>query len=226
MSCTRSDRDALDHPFFLRAISTSVKHLGTPPPEDLQLAFRTNKLALAGWCRRNGLNDQARAHLHRVIQLEPDHALARSELGYRFVEEQWLANEEIVQFQEDLQQSAKAMTKWEVDLNEIGRALSGRAKDRQDAARARLAETESREKAERETAIAQTASAFVQRMLGAPDPTGEARKDALRVGFDRALKLEFHAAKGNADNAVRSGGQGDESGRGGRSGCAAFQTVY
>ena len=28
---------------------------------------------------------------------------------------------------------------------------------------------------------------------------GEARKDALRVGFDRAIKLEFHGAKVSSD---------------------------
>ncbi len=28
---------------------------------------------------------------------------------------------------------------------------------------------------------------------------GEARKDALRLGFDRAIKLEFHGAEVNSD---------------------------
>ena len=28
---------------------------------------------------------------------------------------------------------------------------------------------------------------------------GEARRDALRVGFDRAIKLEFHGAKVSSD---------------------------
>jgi hypothetical protein len=28
---------------------------------------------------------------------------------------------------------------------------------------------------------------------------GEARKDALRVGFDRAIKLEFHGARVSSD---------------------------
>jgi hypothetical protein len=28
---------------------------------------------------------------------------------------------------------------------------------------------------------------------------GEARKDALRVGFDRAIKLEFHEARVSSD---------------------------
>ena len=31
------------------------------------------------------------------------------------------------------------------------------------------------------------------------NPMGEARKDALRVGFDSAIKLEFHGAKVSSD---------------------------
>ncbi len=33
----------------------------------------------------------------------------------------------------------------------------------------------------------------------ARNPIGEVRRDALRVGYDRAIKLEFHGAKVSSD---------------------------
>jgi len=50
---------------------------------------------VAEWCRENRLNGQRRAHLRRIIHLDPDHAGARYGLGYSQVRGQWSTPEEI-----------------------------------------------------------------------------------------------------------------------------------
>lgn len=46
--------------------------------------------ALAQWCGRHGLARQRRAHLLRVLELNPDHAGARVALGYVRVDGMWV----------------------------------------------------------------------------------------------------------------------------------------
>ena len=45
---------------------------------------------LARWCREKRLGKQARTHLRRAIELEPDHAAARKALGYIRHDGRWL----------------------------------------------------------------------------------------------------------------------------------------
>ncbi len=55
---------------------------------------------LADWCVEVGLMPQARAHLERVIDFEPDHELARDLLGYRRVDYDWISPQEISKISE------------------------------------------------------------------------------------------------------------------------------
>jgi hypothetical protein len=48
------------------------------------------QFALAQWCATMGLWKQRKAHLARVIELEPDHADARQALGYIRKDESWV----------------------------------------------------------------------------------------------------------------------------------------
>lgn len=50
---------------------------------------------VAEWCRENSLKQQRRAHLRRILHLDPDHAGARYGLGYSQVKGQWVTREEI-----------------------------------------------------------------------------------------------------------------------------------
>ena len=59
-----------------------------------------SNLRLADWCVEVGLMPQARAHLERVIDIEPDHELARNELGYRRVGNDWISPQEIAKISE------------------------------------------------------------------------------------------------------------------------------
>lgn len=52
------------------------------------------QLALADWCGKNRLPDQERAHLLRVCQLVPDHAVARKRLGFEHVGTEWVSRED------------------------------------------------------------------------------------------------------------------------------------
>ena len=44
------------------------------------------QMELAQWCAKKKLSDQQRAHLTKVLELDPDHAEARAELGFRKIE--------------------------------------------------------------------------------------------------------------------------------------------
>ena len=52
------------------------------------------QLQMAEWCRDHNLPAQRKAHLERVLQIEPDQADARRLLGYRKVKDKWMTHEE------------------------------------------------------------------------------------------------------------------------------------
>jgi hypothetical protein len=52
------------------------------------------QLALAQWCKENQLPQARKAHLQRVIQLDPNHAEARRALDHRLVEGKWMTYEQ------------------------------------------------------------------------------------------------------------------------------------
>jgi hypothetical protein len=49
---------------------------------------------LAQWCLQHKLIDQRHAHLERILQLDPNHELARTTLGYIKSEGEWVTNKE------------------------------------------------------------------------------------------------------------------------------------
>jgi len=55
------------------------------------------QLALAAWCQEHGLASLRKTHLERVLELEPNHELARRSLGYRFVDGQWKTRDQVMQ---------------------------------------------------------------------------------------------------------------------------------
>jgi len=52
--------------------------------------------ALAEWCRTRRLLDERKAHLERIIALDPDHEKARKSLGYGKVNGRWATQEEVM----------------------------------------------------------------------------------------------------------------------------------
>jgi hypothetical protein len=95
-------------------------------------------LLLAAWCAKRRLTDQQRAHLTRVLHFDPDHAEARRQLGYRFIDGDWMSDQEIAQATLRSHQITVAMQRWEPTLVEIRDAFDQRSQHRRDAATERL----------------------------------------------------------------------------------------
>lgn len=53
-------------------------------------------MQMADWARDNGLDQQREAHLNRIIELDPDHAVARGLLGYSRQNGKWYTREELM----------------------------------------------------------------------------------------------------------------------------------
>jgi len=82
-----------------------------------------DQLELATWCRKRKLADQERAHLTRVIELEPNHSEARTRLGFRRIDGRWVSAAEILAARERSVQMRKDFARWQPKLIELRRTL-------------------------------------------------------------------------------------------------------
>lgn len=89
---------------------------------------------LAKWCERNGLDEQARAHLTRVIELEPNHLEAREKLGFIRSGQTWISVDE-VRANAALADSVRAnFARWQPKIVAIREGLQAKARYRREAA--------------------------------------------------------------------------------------------
>jgi hypothetical protein len=98
------------------------------------------ELALARWCRKQGLSDEARAHWLQVFSMQPDHEEAALALGLRRHEGQWLPQEQIAELQEQARQSARDMKRWKPEMIRWRRAIERGDADECEAAMRQLKE--------------------------------------------------------------------------------------
>lgn len=98
-----------------------------------------DQLELANWCEKRGLKDQERAHLNQVIRLEPNHAEARARLGFRRVNGNWVASEEIAATAEQLRTDRKNLEEWRPKIQEILKGLKHKSELKRKTAKERLA---------------------------------------------------------------------------------------
>jgi hypothetical protein len=84
------------------------------------------QLALARWCAKHRLHDQARAHWTEALRMDPNHAEARRALGHRRVGDVWLSPDEIEQFRAQADRMAENLRDWAPKLTRIGHALGRR----------------------------------------------------------------------------------------------------
>lgn len=77
-----------------------------------------DQLKLADWCREHFLSVQEKAHLRRVVELDPNHAVARRRLKQRLYQGEWLSDAEIKERQGLVLYRGKWRTKQEVELLE------------------------------------------------------------------------------------------------------------
>lgn len=97
-----------------------------------------DQLALARWCKKAKLDQQWRAHLGNVLQLNPDHQEARALLGYRLVDGIWLTPEEIERANARAAAAVAALKQWRPKLLEIREALQQRVRKQQETAQQRF----------------------------------------------------------------------------------------
>lgn len=76
------------------------------------------QFALARWCRDNGLSDELKTHLRRVLLLDPDHEEARALLGYQRINGQWWTREELLASRGLVRHDGEFRTRQEIALLE------------------------------------------------------------------------------------------------------------
>jgi hypothetical protein len=97
-------------------------------------------LALANWCREKKLTDQERAHLHRVLELNRDHAEARARLGFQRLGGEWASPQDIQDAARQAQAIQNSLAVWGPKLEKIRDGLSDRGERMRAAAIARVKE--------------------------------------------------------------------------------------
>jgi hypothetical protein len=107
---------------------------------------------LAEWCIDHKMRNEARLHLERILELDPNHEEARGLLGYRKKDGQWMTRDDVMdgrgmvmyegrfvtrQHVELLEREKEKKTSeadWAKHLERLRRALVGRRQDRADEA--------------------------------------------------------------------------------------------
>jgi len=81
------------------------------------------QLELAKWCRSESLLDQERAHLTRVLELNPDEPNARRALGFTRVAGQWISAEEQKRTDAEEKARAEALAAWRSTMERYVKSL-------------------------------------------------------------------------------------------------------
>lgn len=107
---------------------------------------------LAEWCNQRKMRNQARLHLERILELDPNHDQARGLLGYRKKDGQWMTRDDVmdgrglvayegryvtrqhVELLEREKEKKVSEADWGKHLERLRRWLVGRRQDRADEA--------------------------------------------------------------------------------------------
>jgi hypothetical protein len=92
------------------------------------------QLAVANWCRDRQLAVRERAHLERVVWLDPNHEEARRRLGFQRVQNRWVSPAEWQQGSIQREVAAQRLQAWSADVARLDRRLS-RTRTQADASR-------------------------------------------------------------------------------------------
>ena len=77
------------------------------------------QLALAKWCEEKELTSQARAHLSRVLELDPNHPAAREALGFAWIGGLWVSREEREADARLAREEQESLAQWGEMMREI-----------------------------------------------------------------------------------------------------------
>ncbi len=100
----------------------------------------SGQMELATWCGKRRLNDQARAHLTQVLQLDPDHVQAHRKLGHRRMAGEWIPEQEFQQLRERERVWQKNLSKWKPKVRYLRQELIGNGAGQRKRAKGRLLE--------------------------------------------------------------------------------------
>jgi hypothetical protein len=135
------------------------------------------QLALADWCQKEGLLQQERAHLTRVIDLDANHAFARARLGFVRDGNDWISPAEIALDRAREAARQAALAKWGPVLREIRQDLEHRSAARRAKAQERL------------TAITEPGAAEAIEFVFA-----DAKEELILLGLERLAGMQDPAA--------------------------------
>lgn len=93
---------------------------------------------LAEWCRKHGLDEQRRAHLTAVLDIDPDHDRARKALGFVRVGPFWQSKQEQTRRKQDAQRIQRNLKRWQPRIARIFRDLMSTKIQQKSAAMKRL----------------------------------------------------------------------------------------
>jgi len=77
------------------------------------------QMALAAWCTKRKLPEQRRAHLSRVLSLDPENAEARRLLGLQLFDGRWLTEAELYEARQQAAETSTALARWRKQLEKI-----------------------------------------------------------------------------------------------------------
>lgn len=89
---------------------------------------------VAQWCRRAGLDAQQSAHWHRVLQIDPNHQLARTELGHRLIDGAWVSPEDLARLRQQVSSLQISLKKHGRDLMRLRAEMMDDREARREAA--------------------------------------------------------------------------------------------
>lgn len=111
---------------------------------------------LAEWCKQHKLQHEYQAHMARILELNPNHAEARTALGFRNQDGQWMNRDDVmaarglvmyegkyvtpqqVEILEQQKKSRLTQADWKNTIEQLRRQLTGRRQDNSAQARAKI----------------------------------------------------------------------------------------
>jgi hypothetical protein len=157
---------------------------------------------LATWCDQNGLKEQAAAHWHAVVRLDPRRDAAWVHLGFKKVGGRWVKPEWQAAAKREADEQERANKHWRPILERLRSGLGSRDKHRRESAESELAEMTDPRAVPMVWAVLVTRGAewhrVAVRVLGQIDSPGSSRALTLL-----ALSSKSPEARGQAVQSLR-----------------------
>ena len=95
-------------------------------------------LQLAQWCRKKGLEEQERAHLLRVLDFDANHRGARTRLGFRQINGQWITPLELKRAQQQFAADQQDFATWGPRVEKLRKQFRNGSRPQREAARQQI----------------------------------------------------------------------------------------